>query len=298
MITAKDCAQFLGYDLIGNNIEIVKVAALSEMTPGTLKFAAKYSEDIVNLINSSGGCFVIAHIDYAGKIKVTHVLSKNPRLDFCILANKFFPNTRLVGIEKTAIVASDATVGENVYIGHNTIIESGVKIGANTIILHNVVISKNCQIGSNCIIKSGTVIGQKGFGFERDACGVPIPFPHYGAVVIGDYVEIGALCTVVAGALENTIIEDFVKIDDHVHIAHNVRIGRGTMITACSEVSGSVYVGDQCWLGPNSSIIDKAKIGSKAFIGIGSVVTKDVPESAVVAGNPAKILRIKKDEQS
>ena len=87
------------------------------------------------------------------------------------------------------------------------------------------------------------MIGQRGFGFEREIDGKPVSFPHFGSVVIGDYVEIGALNTVVAGALSDTIIGDFVKTDDHVHIAHNVSIGDKTFITACSEISGSVSIG-------------------------------------------------------
>jgi acetyltransferase-like isoleucine patch superfamily enzyme len=94
-----------------------------------------------------------------------------------------------------------------------------------------------------------------------------------------------------AGVLSNTVINDYVKTDDHVHIAHNVEVNWGCFITACSEISGSVRIGEQSWLGPNCSVIDKVTIGAKAFIGIGAVVTKDVSSSVVLAGNPGKIVR-------
>jgi UDP-3-O-[3-hydroxymyristoyl] glucosamine N-acyltransferase len=153
-----------------------------------------------------------------------------------------------------------------------------------------VVISDGVTIGSDCIIKSNTVIGEAGFGFERDEMGVPIRILHLGTVKIGDRVEIGSLNTICRATLGTTVIEDDVKTDDHVHIAHNCRVRRGAMITACVELSGGVDVGSFAWVGPNSSIIQKLVIGDHAFIGIGSNVTKSVPNGVSVAGNPARML--------
>jgi UDP-3-O-[3-hydroxymyristoyl] glucosamine N-acyltransferase len=136
------------------------------------------------------------------------------------------------------------------------------------------------------------VIGEKGFGFPFAEDGTPVELPHLASVRIADYVEIGALNTVVGGALSDTIIHSHVKTDDHVHIAHNCEIGARTVITACSEISGSVKIGERCWLSPNCSIMNKINIGDDCFIGLGAVVLKDVPSGAVMVGNPAKILRI------
>lgn len=164
-------------------------------------------------------------------------------------------------------------------------------IGADSLIHNNVVIGDGVRVGARCVIKSGAVIGEEGFGFERDELGRPIRLIHLGSVLIGDDVEIGSLTTVCRGTLDDTVIEDFSKIDDHVHIAHNVRVGRSALITACAEVSGGAVIGDEAWLGPNVSVIQKVRIGGKSLVGIGSNVIRDVPLGATVAGNPAKVLK-------
>lgn len=291
-LTSSDCAQYLGLPLIGGSVEIKKVAGIGADGSGILKFVSVFDEKIVAKLNQYPQNFVIAHDLYKGLLLGPHVISKNPRLDFCRLTKHFFPNVRNPAIERSAIIGDKVSLGEGVYIGHNVVIEDNVIIGDHTSILHNVVISSGSEIGSNCLIKSGAVIGQKGFGFERDESGIPVEFTHYGRVIIGSNVEIGALTTVVAGALSDTILDDYVKVDDHVHIAHNVVIGWGSMITACAEISGSVQIGKQAWLGPNCSIIDKAVLGDDAFVGIGAVVIKSFPEKSVIVGNPGKLLRV------
>jgi UDP-3-O-[3-hydroxymyristoyl] glucosamine N-acyltransferase LpxD len=297
MISSETCAEFLDKKLMGDNILIRRVASLSAKCFGALKFVTVFKKSCLDSLNLEVGNFVVAHADYKNKLTIPHIISACPRLDFCKLANKYFPTNPVSKIEESANIASNVEVGDNTYVGYNTVIENGVKIGSNSHILHNVVISENCEIGSHCFIKSGTVIGQRGFGFERDADGVPVSFPHYGSVKIGNHVEIGALNTIVAGGLSDTIIESHVKTDDHVHIAHNVRIGWGTFIAACAEISGSVCIGEKAWIGPNSAVIDKSSIGNKSFIGIGAVITKSVSDSVVVAGNPGRVLKKIKDDK-
>ena len=173
-------------------------------------------------------------------------------------------------------------------------IGEGVTIGENSCIDHFCVISDGVVIGRNCKIQSGTVIGEDGFGYERDESGIPIKITHLGTVIIEDNVEIGNCTVIDRGTLGNTIIKKNVKIDNLVHIAHNVVIEDNSLIIACSEISGGVIIGKGSWVGPNSSIIQKVKLGSDSFVGIGSNVIKDVENFAVVAGNPAKIIRMSK----
>lgn len=282
------CADFLGLKLVGRNIPLFKVSGLDVQDGGAIKFASTYSEVILERLNNDPKSFVIAKNEFEGKLFAPHVISLNPRLDFCKLSSEFFPLSIPPKLEASSKISLTAKLGENVYIGHNVVIEDNVKIGDDTVVMHNVVISAGVRIGRRCLIKSGSVIGQKGFGFERDSDGIPQAFNHYASVLIGDNVEIGALNTVVAGGLTDTIISDFVKTDDHVHIAHNVTVGRSTLITACAEISGSVNIGENSWLGPNVSIVDKCSIGDNAFLGIGAVVTKSIPDGVTCIGNPAK----------
>jgi UDP-3-O-[3-hydroxymyristoyl] glucosamine N-acyltransferase len=167
-----------------------------------------------------------------------------------------------------------------------------VEIGDRTRIFANVVVEANVRIGNDCVIKSGTVIGQDGFGIVKDEDGNNFRVPHVGGVIIHDGVEIGALNTICSGTIEPTVVEQYVKTDDHVHIAHNVRVGANSILTACAEISGSVVIGPRSGLGPNCSIMNNISLGSDVFVGLGSVVTKSLPAGAVAAGSPARILRI------
>ena len=277
--------------MVGTNVALLRPSPISGNDAGAIKFAVRYSEDSLVALNANPDSFVVAAVDFSEHLQVPHVLSPNPRLDYCRLLSHFFPIEWPKRIESTAVVSPTAIIGGGAYVGHGVIIEDGVRIGDETVILHNTVIAAGVKIGTRCLIKSGTVVGQKGFGFERDANGNPVAFNHYGSVVIGDFVEIGALSTIAAGALVDTRISDYVKIDDHVFVAHNVVIGESSLIIAGAEISGGVSIGKRCWLGPNCSIIDGISIGDEAFIGIGAVVTKSVPPAVVVAGNPARVLR-------
>ena len=229
------------------------------------------------------------------KYNQTFIFSDNPMLCYMKVLNKFFKETFVSKISKTSVIETKKKIGKNLYIGENCSIRGDIIIGDQTIISDNVVINGNIIIGSNVRIKSGSIIGQKGFNFVYDENGIPIEFPHFGRVIIGDHVEIGALNTIVQGTLGDTIISDCVKTDDQVHIAHNVKIGYGTLITACAEISGSVNVGERVWLGPNCSLNNNITIGNNVFVGIGAVVTKSFPENVVVVGNPAKIIKERSD---
>lgn len=146
-------------------------------------------------------------------------------------------------------------------------------------------------IGENCIICKNAVIGNDGFGFEPDENGDLIFFPHFGNVIIGDNVRVGSGSCIDRGNMYDTIIGDNVKIDNLVHIAHNVQIDKNTMVVAGVVVCGSVKIGKNCFIGANSTIKQHLTIGDNVLIGMGSVVTKDIPDGEVWAGNPAKFLR-------
>jgi UDP-3-O-[3-hydroxymyristoyl] glucosamine N-acyltransferase len=176
-------------------------------------------------------------------------------------------------------------------IGGYCAIDDSVEIGEGTVIRNNVTIGPNVKIGKNCFIKSGTVIGEKGFsfGFEKDL--TPVEIVHTGGVIIGDNVEIGALCTVVSGTIKPTVLEDYVKLDDHIHVAHNCYIGKKTCLTAGVTLAGGVRIGPKCWIGMHSCVTNKVKIAEGTIVGQGANVMKDTAYADVVVGNPARFLR-------
>jgi len=153
------------------------------------------------------------------------------------------------------------------------------------------VLPPKITIGNNTKICPTAKLGNEGFGFEPNENGELVFFPHFGDVIIGNNVRIGSYVCIDRGNMHNTIIEDGVKIDNLVHIAHNVHVGKNTMIVAGNIVCGSVTIGKNCFIGANSTIRQHLKIGDNVVIGMGSVVIEDVPDGQVWVGNPAKFLK-------
>lgn len=220
----------------------------------------------------------------------TLIVVDNPKMAFSIFANSFFVEKETPSIHNSSIIHPDAEIASNVSIAPFAHIGKA-KIGEGTVISSFVRIYDDVIIGSNCFIKEGAVIGGGGFGYEKDEKGNRFRFPHVGGVIIGNEVEIGANTCIDRGALSNTVIGDYSKIDNLCHISHNVQIGKNSMIVACSEISGSCVLGDEVWTGPNSSIRDHRKIGNNVLLGIGAVVVKDIPDGEIWVGNPANALK-------
>lgn len=287
---ASQVAKFLGKPLIGPDIMISGVQSHRNPQAGCLVFVKEYDTNLVDLYNNTGELLVLGPHDYDGKLKVSLIPTNNPRLDFAKVLREFFAPPRQSGISKTAIIAESAELGHNVTIGHYCVIGQNVHIGNDTEIRHHVVIHDNTCIGQNCVIKSHTVIGGEGFGFEVDD-EIPLRIPHLGKVIIGNNVEIGSLNAIARGTLNDTVLSDGVKTDDHVFVAHNVFVGENSFIIAGAEVSGSVTIGKNVWISPQATLINQISIGDNALVGLGAVVTKSVEENVIVVGNPAKVLR-------
>ena len=291
MVTTNDIACFLGLNLNGECFVINGFSQISNIEEGTLVFAKKFKEEFVDLLNKHSNILAIVTLEYVGKIKCAYIVSDNPRLDFIKTLSVFFNPTNGNGkVHPSAIIEDGAQIGEHVTIESNCHISSKAIIGSKTVIHPNVTIYNEVTIGENCEIKSGAVIGQDGFGFERDKDGTPIHFPHYGKVILGNNVYIGANTCIDRGTLGDTIIEDNAKIDNLVHIAHNCHIGNGSFIIASAILGGGTQIGRNCWVAPNVSIKEQTVINDKVLIGLGAVVLKEVPEGKIMVGNPAKEL--------
>lgn len=290
-VRAFDIARYLGKELNGLDRDVIRPCSLNHCCEGGLVFVKKYDENMMRILSQQQNITAIVTPEYDRKISCSYVVSENPRLDFALVLQEFFVPKAVPGIAKTAQIGSNVSLGTDVIIGEYSVIGKDVTIGARTEIRHHVVINPGTVIGHDCLIKSHTVIGEEGFGFERDQNGVPVRLPHLGRAVIGDNVEIGASVVIARGTLDDTIIDSNVKIDDNVFIAHNVFVGSNSMIIAEAQISGSTIIGEKCWLGPNCSLINGINIGNNCFIGLGTVVTKSLPDDVVVAGCPARILR-------
>ncbi len=210
----------------------------------------------------------------------------NPKKAIALIGNHFFLNQEERSIHPTAIISPKAKIGNNVYIGPYVIIGEST-IGDNSYISPFVRLYDDVVIGSNCTIKEGAVIGGTGFGFEIDEEGNHFRFPQLGGVIIGNNVEIGANTCIDRGALTDTVIGDFTKIDNLCHIAHNNKIGNNCIITSGTQIAGSNIIGDNIWFGPNSTIKEWCGVESDSLVGIGSVVIRKVKSGTRVFGIPA-----------
>ena len=217
---------------------------------------------------------------------------KNPKVALADVGNYFFVERPEPGIHPTAIIHPEAKIGKDVTIGAYGVIGKAT-IGDNCIIDSNVRIYDCVQMGKRCVIKSGAVIGGDGFGFEKDADGNKFRFPQIGQLIMGDYVEVGANTCIDRGALSDTIIGDYTKINNLCHIAHNNIIGKNVTITGCVNVSGGNIIDDDVWIAPNSSLRGYIHLHKGCTLGMGAVATKDIPAGEIWIGNPAHKLEYK-----
>lgn len=282
-------------DYQNNYRYIIKwVSTSNNPTNNTLLFVSKLKDNTVALLENIKESLIIvpnierdAFTELESRNMVLYV--KNPRLEYAKILQHILGKFDLNS-------SCDYKCGNNTIVEAGAVVKSGAIIGDNCIIKSGAIINDRVIIGDGTIIRENSVIGGYGFGLERDESGEPVRIPHIGGVKIGNNVEIGALCTVVSGTIEPTLVGDGSKTDDHVHIAHNCVIGKNCLITACVEISGSVWIGDNVWIGPNASIMNGIKLGKCCFIGLGAVVTKSVEENSVVTGNPARDIELIKHE--
>lgn len=218
---------------------------------------------------------------------------EDPKEAFFSILSFFFPQDEYKKYVSPKSVVETKLIGQGVYIGHNCYIGKNVIIDDNVVIKNNVTIEGTVRIGKNTIIYSGARIGSDGFGYFQDNDGRNIKVPHYGGVIIGQDVEIGANTCIDRGTLDSTIIGDNVKIDNLCHIGHNCVIEGNNLIIAMSMLGGSAVVENNAYIAPGAVIMNQIHIGNNSLVGMGAVVTKDVENNSVVAGVPAKVIRKK-----
>ena len=293
-----------GGDLIGDpKLKISGAASLAEATSGQISFFG--NRKYIGLLRKTRASAVFVPPDFAEPLAAAQVRVSNPTKAFEQVVLKFAakPIAFAPGVHASAIVGSSVCLGEGVSIQPHAVIEDGSKIGDNTIIGagsyigHETTIGSECliyplvtirersQIGSRVIIHSGTVIGADGFGFEV-VDGQQQKIQQLGIAQIDDDVEIGANTTVDRARFGRTWIQQGVKIDNLVHIAHNVIIGKNSVIVAQTGISGSTRVGERVTMAGQVGIVGHVEIADGSIIAAQSGVSKSIP-GGVWFGSPA-----------
>jgi UDP-3-O-[3-hydroxymyristoyl] glucosamine N-acyltransferase LpxD len=230
-------------------------------------------------------------VNYENNKNLGFILCNNPKQIFFSILKEFFKQTEYEAFISPHSIIETKEIGLNVYIGHNCYIGNYVTIDDNVIIKNNVSIEGKVKIGKNTVINSGVSIGNVGFGYFKNSDGIYTKVPHYGGVIIGNNVEIGANTCIDRGILESTVIGNNVKINNLCHIAHNVKIHDYCIITAGVIICGSTEIGKNTYIAPGAIIKNQLTIGENSLIGMGAVVLADVEDNKVVVGIPAKVIR-------
>ena len=293
-----------GGELVGDPaLQITGAASLSEATPGEISFFA--DRKYIGLLRKTRASAIFVPPDFSEPINAAQVRVSNPTKAFEQIVVKFAPKpiTFAPGIHPSAVVDPSAQLGDHISIQPLAVIEAGVKIGDDTIIgagsyvgretvigsacliYPRVTIRERSRIGSRVIIHSGAVIGADGFGFEM-VDGRQEKIQQLGIVQIDDDVEIGANTTVDRARFGRTWIQEGVKIDNLVQIAHNVVIGKNSVIVAQTGISGSTRVGERVMMGGQVGIVGHLEIGDGTAIGAQSGISKSVP-GGTWFGSPA-----------
>jgi UDP-3-O-[3-hydroxymyristoyl] glucosamine N-acyltransferase len=289
----REIVERLGGEIVGDpQTTVRRVAALESATPDSITFLA--NERYVSQLGSSRAGAVIVSESARGATGIPRLVCSNPYVYFARVSGLFNPPAEArpgrhptAVIDPSAVIAPGAEIGafvvagRNVRIGEGSVIGAGCCLGDNTRLgnhvrlFANVTIYHGCTIGDRVVLHSGAVIGADGFGIAVEG-GHWVKVPQIGGVMIGNDVEIGANTTVDRGAIEDTVIEDGVKLDNQIQIGHNVHIGAHTAIAACTGVAGSTKIGRHCRIGGASGIAGHIVIVDNVEISAYTAVTKSI----------------------
>lgn len=303
----RDIAGKIGATLAGGNpgTLITGVAPLDRAVEGQLSFLSnpKYLKEAEKTSASA----VICQKDLP-HLKAARLVTPNPYLAWAKAVALFAPDRSPAfppGAHPAAIVDPSARLGKGVHVGAGAcigagtvlgddvrvhpgaVIEEECVIGEATEIHPNVVVHYGSRIGRRCVIWSGTVIGSYGFGYAQDGNRF-VTIHQLGRVILEDDVDVGANCTIDRGAAGPTLVKRGTKIDNLVHLAHNVHVGEDCAITGQVGVSGSTVIGDRVKVGGQAGFVGHIEIGSDSFIGAKAGVSKSVPEKSNITGYPAR----------
>ena len=303
--TLKEIARLIAGEVAGDeNVVITGVAGIEEAREGDLTFLAnpKYLPFLDR--TRASAIIVCRGVSAPGR---NIVCVDNPSLAFTKSVSFILPQDvkHPSGIHARAVVSASARLGKNVGVGACAVIEDGAVIGDNTVIYPNCFVGSKVSIGSNCIVYSnvsirekvvvgnnviihcGSVLGSDGYGFVT-VNGVHHKIPQVGIVVVENDVEIGANCTIDRARFDKTVIGQGTKIDNLVHIAHNVVVGKNCLIVAQVGISGSTEIGNNVILAGQVGVVGHITIGDNSIVMAKSGISKSLPEGSIMYGIPAQ----------
>ena len=269
----------LGGELHGEaEFEINGLASLELATSQQLSFLShpRYTSQ---LASTQAACVIVGpEMRAPALLRGSCIVTDQPYLYFARVTQVWKQHLHPVArphLHPSAVVESGAFIHPTAQIGAFCIIESGARIGADTVLKSRVTVGENCVIGERCLLHSGVVIGADGFGFAPNE-GTWEKIEQLGSVSIGNDVEIGANTCIDRGALQDTVIEDGVKLDNLIQIGHNVRIGKHTALAGCVGVAGSATIGAHCTIGGGAIVLGHLVLGDHVNISAATVVTRSI----------------------
>jgi len=305
--TATQISEILNGTIDGNpNVEVNTLSKIEEGEKGSLTFLSnpKYH----SFLYTTNASIAIVNKDFIPEkeIKTTLIKVEDAYKAFTKLL-EFYNEIKLdkKGIETPSFIHKSAKLGKDIYLGAFAYISENVTIGNNVKIYPNVFIGDNVsigngttifagakvysesQIGKNCTVHSGVIIGSDGFGFVPNEKGIYNKVPQIGNVIIEDNVDIGSATTIDRATLGSTIIRKGVKLDNQIQIAHNVEVGKNTVIAAQAGIAGSTKIGENCQIGGQVGIVGHITIGNNVRIQAQSGIGRSLKDNAVVQGSPA-----------
>ncbi len=279
--------QALGGRLLGDaDLHIVGLAPLQTARADQISFLShpRYQSQ---LATSQAGCVIVAPaLEPLVLERRAAIVADDPYLYFARLTRLWKRQSQPSGgvrIHPSAVVDPEAQVADDAVIGPLCVIERGARVGSGSVLKSRVTLGEGCSVGARCLLHPGVVIGADGFGFALHQ-GQWEKIEQLGAVRIGDDVEIGANTCIDRGALDDTVIEDGVKLDNLIQIGHNVHIGQHTAMAGCVGVAGSARIGAHCTVGGGAIVLGHLTVADHVHISAASVVTRSIAQAGHYTG--------------
>jgi len=298
-----DLARMVGGRVVGDPaVEITRVAAPGEAGPAAVVIVS----DVRLLPRVEAAAAVILPED-GPDTRLPAIRVRNIRLALALALRALAPSPAPPsGVHETCVIGArvrlgagvslgpytvlgdDVEIGDRAQVHAHAVIEDGVRIGPDAVLHPHVTVRHGCQVGARVVLQTGTVIGSDGFGYAQDGERRHVAIPQTGTVVLGDDVEIGANSAVDRATLGATRVGRGTKLDNYVHIGHNVEVGEDVAMAAACFIAGSARIGNRVLIGGMSGVADHLTVGDDAVVLGDTAVTRNVPPGAVVAGRPAR----------